>query len=118
MKYSHLVPLIVVSLFTVTVSSIKAEAVVISGELKQWHQVTLTLTGPSASELDEDPNPFTDYAFDVTFTHESGTPEYRIPGYVAADGNAGETSANAGDQWRAHLSPDSTGTWNYEVLFR
>ena len=46
-----------------------------TGELKQWHKVTLTLDGPFAHERDKQPNPFTDLAFNVTFTHESGSPE-------------------------------------------
>lgn len=90
----------------------------ISGELKQWHKITLTLDGPTAAETDRAPNPFTDYNFTVTFTHESGSPIYRVPGYFAADGNAAESSAIAGDKWRAHLSPDLTGTWNYAISFR
>lgn len=89
----------------------------ITGELKQWHNVVLTITGPHASETDTDPNPFTDYRMDVVFTHESGSPSYTVPGYFAADGNAAETSADSGDKWRAHLSPDKTGNWNYQVLF-
>ncbi len=36
-------------------------SVAISGELKQWHKVTLTLDGPFAHEKDNKPNPFTDY---------------------------------------------------------
>ncbi len=51
----------------------------------------------------------------MTFTHESGSPKYVVPGYFAADGNAGETSAESGTKWRAHLSPDKPGTWNYHV---
>ncbi len=90
----------------------------ISGELKQWHKVTLTLDGPSAKETDTAPNPFTDYDFTVTFEHESGSPSYRVPGYFAADGHAAETSATSGNQWRAHLSPDKTGGWNYVVSFQ
>ncbi len=89
----------------------------ISGELKQWHKVTLTLDGPFASEGDTRPNAFTDLAFAVSVTHESGTPSYKVPGYFAADGNAGETSAEAGTKWRAHLSPDKSGTWTYTVSF-
>jgi hypothetical protein len=92
-------------------------AVEISGELKQWHKVTLTLDGPFAHELDNEPNPFTDYNLTVTFTHESGTPTYKVPGYFAADGNAGETSAESGTKWRAHLAPDQAGRWNYVVSF-
>ncbi len=92
-------------------------AAVISGELKQWHKVTLTLDGPYAHELDNEPNPFTDYVMTVTFTHESGAPQYTVPGYFAADGNAANTSAESGAKWRAHLSPDKPGRWTYAVSF-
>jgi hypothetical protein len=92
-------------------------AIKLSGELKQWHKVTLSLNGPFAKETDEVPNPFTDLAFNVTFTHESGTPSYTIPGYFAADGNAGETSAESGNLWHAHLSPDKPGKWTYQTSF-
>lgn len=91
--------------------------VTISGELKRWHKVTLTLAGPFARERDESPNPFTDYDFTVEFRHESGEPVYRVPGYFAADGQAAETSAEAGNCWRAHLAPDKTGVWRYRVSF-
>ena len=92
-------------------------AVRIAGELRQWHKVTLDLAGPFAAETDTAPNPFTGYRFDVTFTHESGAPAYTVPGYFAADGKAAETSATAGTVWRAHLSPDKPGKWNYRVSF-
>lgn len=95
-----------------------AGAPVISGELKQWHKVTLTLDGPPARETDEHPNPFTDYDFTVTFIHESGEPKYIVPGYFAADGDAANTSADSGNEWRAHLSPDKTGNWHYTVTFK
>jgi hypothetical protein len=88
----------------------------ITGELKQWHKVTLTMAGPSAMETDDAPNPFLDYRMTVTFTHESGAPRYVVPGYFAADGNAAQTSASSGDKWRAHLAPDKPGRWNYEVV--
>jgi hypothetical protein len=89
----------------------------VSGELKAWHKVTLDLAGPAAAETDTAPNPFTDYRFTVTFTHESGAPSYRVPGYFAADGRAGETGATRGNVWRAHLSPDQPGRWTYAVEF-
>lgn len=92
--------------------------VLISGELKQWHKVTLTLDGPFANERDTQPNAFTDLAFNVTFTHQSGSPSYTVPGYFAADGNAGNSGADSGTKWRSHLSPDKTGTWNYAVSFK
>lgn len=88
----------------------------ISGELKQWHKVTLTLDGPQAKETDAGPNPFVDYRMDVTFTHKSGVPSYKVPGYFAADGNAAESSAASGSKWRAHLSPDKSGMWTYRGL--
>lgn len=91
--------------------------VAVSGELKQWHKVTLTLDGPLARETDKAPNPFTDYRMTVTFRHESGSPEYVVPGYFAADGDAANSSADAGTKWRAHLSPDKTGKWTYKVSF-
>lgn len=89
----------------------------ISGELKAWHKVTLTLDGPYAHELDNEPNPFTDCDLSVTFTHESGTPSYKIPGYFAADGMSGENSSESGTKWRAHLAPDKAGVWKYAVSF-
>jgi hypothetical protein len=92
-------------------------SVEISGELKQWHKVTFTLDGPYAHERDNQSNPFTDCNLTVTFTHESGSPSYKVPGYFAADGNAGETSAESGTKWRAHLAPDKAGKWNYFVSF-
>jgi hypothetical protein len=92
-------------------------AVEITGELKRWHKVTLEVDGPFAHELDMEPNPFRDYKMDVTFTHESGSPSYKVPGYFAADGIAGESSADKGIKWKAHLSPDKTGIWNYSISF-
>ena len=92
-------------------------SVAISGELKQWHKVTLTVDGPFAHERDTSPNPFTDYNMTVTFRHASGSPLYSVPGYFAADGDAAESSAESGTKWRAHLSPDKTGEWTYIVSF-
>ncbi len=90
----------------------------VGGDLQQWHKVTLDLNGPAAHEQDNDPNPFTDLCLNVTFTHESGSPSYVVPGYFAADGHAAETGAEQGTIWRAHLSPDKPGEWNYEVSFK
>lgn len=89
----------------------------ISGQLRQWHKVTLTFDGPEASE-DGDPNPFLDYRLQVTFRHPNSGLAYSVPGYFAADGDAANTSATSGNKWRAHLSPDHTGEWTYEVSFR
>ena len=89
----------------------------ISGELKQWHKITLTLDGPFAHEQDNVPNPFTDYRFDVTFSNSEGK-RFVVPGYFSADGDAKNTSAESGTKWRAHFSADSIGKWDFEVSFR
>ena len=89
----------------------------VGGELKQWHKVTLTLDGPFARETDDSPNPFTDYRLIILFRHETGIPEYAVPGYFATDGNAANTSADAGTKWRAHLAPDKPGRWSYRISF-
>ncbi|WP_299313157.1 Ig-like domain-containing protein [uncultured Aquimarina sp.] len=89
----------------------------ITGERKKWHNITLTFNGPNTSESAGE-NPFLDYRLNVTFTHQSGSPSYVVPGYYAADGNAAQTSATSGNKWRAHFAPDKTGTWNYSVSFR
>lgn len=87
----------------------------ITGELKKWHKVTLTFEGPDTDEL-HTYNPFLNYRLNVTFRH--GEKTYLVPGYFAADGNAGETSATQGNKWRVHFAPDETGEWTYEVSFR
>lgn len=93
------------------------ELVRVSGELKQWHKVTLTMDGPFAAESDSGPNPFTDMRFAVRFRHESGSPDYVVPGYFAADGLGADSSVDSGDQWRAHLAPDKVGVWEYTTIF-
>ncbi len=103
-----------ICLLLVCISSVPAATV--SGELKVWHKVTISFDGPQTSEQ-ATPNPFTDYRLTVTFTGPSGQ-RYTVPGYYAADGNAAETSADSGDQWRAHLAPDEAGVWTYDVSFR
>ncbi|WP_205757900.1 DUF5060 domain-containing protein [Lutibacter sp. HS1-25] len=88
-----------------------------SGEFKKWHKVTLTFDGPETAE-DDEYNPFFNYRFNVTFTHNESGKKYVVPGYFAADGNAGETSAIKGNKWRVHFAPDEIGEWNYKVDFR
>ena len=87
----------------------------VTGELKTWHKVTLTIDGPWAKETDTDPNPFTDYNLYVEFTHTSGH-RYVVPGYFSADGEAKETSATEGNQWRVHFTPDRSGNWTCDYF--
>ena len=91
-------------------------SVTIAGERKTWHKITLNLNGPYAHEQDNEPNPFTDYRMEVEFQHSSGE-KYLVSGYFAADGDAGNSSAQEGTQWRAHFAPNKTGRWTYRVRF-
>ncbi|MEM8488693.1 MAG: DUF5060 domain-containing protein, partial [Bacteroidota bacterium] len=95
--------------------SIKKANVTATGEFKKWHPITISLEGPSASETGS-PNPFLDYRFEVIFSQAEKS--ITVPGYFAADGNAGETSATSGNIWRAHFIPPTTGGWTYRTSFR
>ena len=87
----------------------------VEGELKQWHNVVLVFHGPDTGENDSI-NPFLRYRLNVTFS--KGNKRYVIPGYYAADGNAAETGADIGNNWKVNFCPDDFGIWNYEVSFR
>lgn len=88
----------------------------LTGELKKWHKVTLGFDGPSTLET-ANPNPFTFYRLDVTFSHSATSKSYVVPGYYAADGNAANTGATSGDVWLVHFSPDEIGTWTWTCAF-
>ncbi len=92
-----------------------SQAVKIGGELKVWHKVELTFDGPATSET-ANPNPYTDYRVDVTFTGPAGQ-SYLVPGYYAADGNAGESGATSGNKWRVNFPPDAIGEWKFKAAF-
>ncbi len=92
-----------------------AQAAVVGGELKVWHKVMITFTGAMTSET-ATPNPFTHYRLDVVFTSPSGN-AYKVPGYYAADGNAGETGASSGNKWRVNFPPDEVGEWKFKASF-
>lgn len=94
-----------------------ASAATVTGELKQWHKVTLDFKGPSSSE-NATPNPFMDYRLEVTFHHPASGKALVAPGYFAADGQAANSSAETGSVWRVHLCPPETGKWVYRVSFR
>ncbi len=91
--------------------------VVVTGELKKWHKVTLNCNGPETSET-ATPNPFRDYRLNATFTHAESGKVYTVPGYYAADGDARNTSADSGNQWKVHFAADEVGTWNWSISFR
>ena len=117
MRLPLIVLLAAVSVPALFAQSGRPSPVVVTGELKEWHKVTLTLDGPQASESGTEPNPFLDYRMTVTFSHEPDGLKHVVPGYFAADGNAGATSATSGAKWRAHFAPDKTGRWNWQISF-
>ncbi len=86
----------------------------VSGELKQWHNISITLKGPWAHERGEE-NPFLDYQFSAVFEHEESGAIYHVPGYFAADGSAGSSSSESGTCWRVHFSPAMTGSCQYSL---
>jgi len=87
----------------------------VAGELRKWHKVTVAFDGPATAESST-PNPFTDYRLNVVFTKGSKT--ITVPGHYAADGNAAQTGAAAGNKWRVHFTPDEEGLWTYRASFR
>jgi len=66
--------------------------------------------------LAEKKTTFRDFRLDVTFTSPSGK-EYEVPGFFAADGNSGNTSATQGNQWKARFAGGEEGTWTYKARF-
>ena len=89
----------------------------VSGELKKWHKLSLEFEGPNTSESAEE-NPFLNYRLNVVFKHATTGKAYLIPGYYAADGDAGNTGSTTGNIWKVHFAPDETGEWSYEVDFK
>jgi len=102
-------------LLTVGANRAADKAPVVSGELKKWHNITLTFAGPYTGE-EADPNPFRDYRLTVTFTN--GDRQVAVPGYYAADGDAANTGATCRNKWRVHFVPDEQGQWSYSASFR
>ncbi len=114
----HTSVIFLIAIFLVISSRLSHAAVIgnalIQGPMIAHHPFTLTITGPKTSET-ANPNPFRDYHLTVTFTHQDKS--YIVPGYFAADGNAAQTSATSGDQWRTHFVPDKAGKWSFKVSF-
>lgn len=112
MKLRNLyVIILIISSFSCT----KQKEVVIGGELKKWHKVTLSFEGPETSELSEE-NPFLNYRLNVTFSNNGR--QLVVPGFYAADGNAAESSSDSGNIWQVRFTPDTIGEWTYSVSFK
>ncbi len=83
----------------------------------RWQPVTLTFDGPESSE-DATPNPFLDYRLSVSFAHQASGESRVVSGFFAADGDAAESSATAGNKWRARFTPPLAGEWVWRAEFR
>jgi len=86
----------------------------VKGEMMRWHKIELWIRGPETSEFAEE-NPFLDYRLEVTFTQ--GERSFRVPGFFAADGDAGNSSAREGNIWKVYFRPDEPGNWHYRISF-
>lgn len=116
-KNLHLVSFLMIAIFLFSSCSVSNldKSAEISGELMQWHNVTITFEGPDTDEQDSI-NPFLDYCMTVTFSNEDQT--FVVPGYYAADGNAANSGSGAGNKWRCHFVPPETGQWAWVASFR
>lgn len=97
--------------------ALQADAAVAPESPVRWQPVTLTFDGPEASESGS-PNPFLDYRMSVSFSHQQSGESRTVQGFFAADGNAAETSAEAGNKWRVRFTPPLAGTWVWRAAFR
>ena len=116
MVLARIVPAIAFSWWMVTAPCLAAESPV-SGELRKWHRVSVTVDGPRAAERGT-PNPFRDFRLVVTFEHPASKTVHTVPGFFAADGRAAETGAEQGNRWRAHFTPDQEGDWTWRAALR
>ena len=90
----------------------------LSGELRQWHKVTLTLDGPQADETAADPESVHGLPDDRDVRRTSrARRRYTVPGYFAGDGNAANSRrppATSGARTSRRTRPaDGTGASSF-----
>jgi hypothetical protein len=83
--------------------------------IARWHTLTLDFQGPQTRETAHE-NPFTHYRLLVEFKHADR--RYLVRGFYAADGDAANSGADAGDRWRVRFTPDLEGEWTYRASLR
>ncbi|NDP21026.1 MAG: DUF5060 domain-containing protein [Paludibacter sp.] len=91
-------------LFSLIVVTIKAAEV---GTSAVYSVAEITFAGPSQTQ--DNPN----LDFWVTFTHESGSPSYKIWGFY--DGNG--TGGNSGSVFKVRFCPSKTGKWILQDVY-
>jgi Domain of unknown function (DUF5060)/Putative collagen-binding domain of a collagenase len=97
---------------------------VVTGELLQWHTVTVGFSGPPASETGmtipgayRAPSTFADYLLDCTFEHAASNAKFVVPGYYAGDGKSANQLSIGGNIWYCHFTPPSAGLWSWKTKF-
>ena len=68
-----------------------------------------------ANETDTDPNPFLDYHLRSRSLMNPARPVTGCRATLPPTATPRNTSASDGNKWRAHVSPDKPGRWNYTV---
>ncbi|MFG0317019.1 MAG: DUF5060 domain-containing protein, partial [Planctomycetota bacterium JB042] len=91
---------------------------VVTGEARVWHPLTVTFTHDQVLNEAAPDIPFRNYRMQVAFVHSATGTTYDVPGFFAADGNAADTSAQAGTKWRVRFTPDRAGEWCWVASFR
>ena len=86
----------------------------VTGELKQWHKVTLTLDGPFAHERDR-PESVHRLRVHGDVHPRVGRAALPVPG-ISPPMATRPTLRRSGNAWRAHLAPDKPGRWDYSSL--
>jgi hypothetical protein len=85
----------------------------VTGDLRKWYTIRINFRGPSTSEAAVEPNPFTDYRFQVQFISPSDR-KYNVPGFYAGDGEG----RGSGNIWQVCFSPGEVGKWLFVASFR
>eukprot|EP00178_Gracilaria_changii_P007849 TRINITY_DN2447_c0_g1_i1.p1 TRINITY_DN2447_c0_g1~~TRINITY_DN2447_c0_g1_i1.p1 ORF type:complete len:650 (+),score=68.12 TRINITY_DN2447_c0_g1_i1:904-2853(+) len=105
------------ALIVISLIGLACSVSVSPAEPARWELITVDFDGLQTSEVAE-PNPFTNFRLDVTFSHAASGVKHVVPGFYAADGNAAYTSAISGNVWRVRFTPSRTGKWSYTASFR
>lgn len=106
--------LIAIACWCFVAPGLNAVEISVSEAPTQWAAMTIEMQGPNASESSR-ANPFSDFRIDVAFS--LGDQTFSVPAYYAADGDAAETGADAGNIWRVHFVPSTPGEWAFEARF-
>jgi len=108
MKINYLLSIVIISILVACNN--EQESTVLT--VQKWHTLTLSFEGEQTSESDAN-NPFINYLLIVDF--QQNETKKTIRGFYAADGNAAESSAEAGAVWQVRFSPDIIGEWTYSA---